>query len=46
VLTAIKREAAKDDLSLSQAGYKTPDQIRAEQKALETDAAKGFKMAA
>ncbi len=27
-------------------GYKTPDQIRAEQKALETDAAKGFKMAA
>ena len=27
-------------------GYKTPDQIRAEQKALETDAAKGFKIAA
>ncbi len=27
-------------------GYKTPVQIRAEQKALETDAAKGFKMAA
>ncbi len=27
-------------------GHKTPNQIRAEQKALETDAAKGFKMAA
>ena len=27
-------------------GYKTPDQIRAEQKAFETEAAKGFKMAA
>ena len=27
-------------------GYKTPDQIRAEQKALETDAATGVKMAA
>ncbi len=27
-------------------GYKTPNQIRAEQKALETDAAKGVKMAA
>ena len=27
-------------------GYKTPNQIRAEQKTLETDAAKGFKMAA
>lgn len=27
-------------------GYKTPDQIRAEQKALETDAATGTKMAA
>ena len=27
-------------------GYKPPDQIRAEQKALETDAAKGFKIAA
>lgn len=27
-------------------GYKTPDQIRAEQKALETDAATGIKMAA
>ena len=27
-------------------GYKTPDQIRAEQKALEPEAAKGVKMAA
>jgi hypothetical protein len=27
-------------------GYKTPNQIRAEQKALETEAATGFKMAA
>jgi hypothetical protein len=27
-------------------GYKTPDQIRAEQKALETEADTGFKMAA
>ena len=26
-------------------GYKTPNQIRAEQKALETEAATGFKMA-
>lgn len=45
---ALAAVAAEDNASWlrERHGYKTPDQIRAEQKTLETEAATGVKMAA